>query len=97
MNRTERITYMERRLDEAAEAVSALEAALDRYAAVRAGLRELTAYYEGGQWMEDFEADAAGEIPRDLKRGVLSEDAVYDLLTDHDRVVRRLRELGRGD
>lgn len=47
-------------------------------------LRELTgaleAYYTGGDWMRDFEADEAGLLPKDLPRGVLSEDGIYDLL-----------------
>ena len=43
--------------------------------------RILTEYMDGGQWMKDYEADERGELPADLKRGVLSEDALYDLLT----------------
>ena len=49
-------------------------------------LEVLTDYYANGQWMRDYEADEKGEIPRNLKRGVLSEDAVYDLLSEVDRV-----------
>lgn len=43
-------------------------------------LKALTDYYENGQWLKDFERDEKGELPKDLKRGVLSEDAVYNLL-----------------
>lgn len=93
MEQIERIVRMERALDEGAEALETLEAALDRYAAAQAGLAELRAYYEDGRWMEDFTSDAAGRLPRDLKRGVLSEDAVYDLLTDNNRLTARMREL----
>ena len=45
-------------------------------------VRELTQYYEGGVWLSDYELDEQGLLPRDLKRGVLSEDGVYDLLTE---------------
>ena len=45
-------------------------------------LYELTSYYESGQWLQDFEADERGELPKDLKRGVLSEDGVYNLLSE---------------
>ena len=31
---------------------------------------------------EDYEADERGELPPDLKRGVLSQDALYDLLEE---------------
>ena len=45
-------------------------------------LRLLDAYYSSGEWMEDYEADERGELPPDLKRGVLAQDALYDLLED---------------
>lgn len=45
-------------------------------------LRELLAYYEGGQWLADYEADQRGELPRELKRGVLSQDGVWELLEE---------------
>ena len=45
-------------------------------------LEELLRYYEGGQWLLDYRADERGELPRDLKRGVLSEDGVWNLLTE---------------
>ena len=44
-------------------------------------LRLLEAYYTSGTWRDDYEADERGELPPDLKRGVLSQDGLYDLLT----------------
>ena len=41
--------------------------------------------------MDDFEADEEGRIPADLKRGVLSEDAVYDLMTEHRELMTRMQ------
>ena len=43
-------------------------------------LRLLEEYYSSGEWREDYEADELGELPPDMKRGVLSQDALYDLL-----------------
>ena len=48
-------------------------------------LRLLEAYYTSGAWREDYEADERGELPPDLKRGVLSQDALYDLLEELDK------------
>ena len=45
-------------------------------------LRLLEEYYTSGEWREDYEADERGELPPDLKRGVLSQDALYDLLEE---------------
>ena len=41
----------------------------------------LSSYYEY-IWKEDFEADEQGLIPKDMKRGVLSEDGLYNLLQE---------------
>ena len=43
-------------------------------------LRTLSYYMDSGLWLSDFEADERGELPDDLKRGVLSEDGLYNLL-----------------
>lgn len=45
-------------------------------------LRLLENYYTSGEWREDYEADEREELPPDLKRGVLSQDALYDLLEE---------------
>lgn len=80
MNQIQRIQHMEQILNEGKEAVQALEDALERYQALKPRLKELEAYYSSPLWMQDFEDDNAGKLPRDLPRGVLSEDAVYNLL-----------------
>ena len=46
----------------------------------KALLQRLIAYYDGGAWLRDYALDEAGLLPADLKRGVLSEDGVYNLL-----------------
>ena len=59
-----------------------------------AGVREvisvLTRYYESGQWLQDYERDEKGLLPGDLKRGVLSQDGLYDLL-DRLKICSTLR------
>ena len=87
---TERITEMEDCLDTCAAASKQLEEALDAYEACRRQYAKLQAYYEGGQWQKDFEADEKGKVPQDLKRGVLSEDAVYDLLSENKELTVRM-------
>ena len=44
-------------------------------------LTQLLRYYEGGQWLHDYEMDEQGILPPHLKRGVLSQDAVFDFLS----------------
>ena len=49
-----------------------------------AKLRELEAYYGSREWKADYCADEAGLLPTDLKRGVLSEDGIYNVLDQFD-------------
>ena len=42
----------------------------------------LKKYMDSGQWLKDFKADEKGKLPAGLKRGVLSEDGLYNLLEE---------------
>ena len=68
MDIIERITYM--------------EALFDRALTERVIPRELIDYYTGGQWLLDYEAEERGELPPDLKRGVLSQDGLWNLMEE---------------
>ena len=77
-------------LDRVAPVLENLEEALDAFDGIQEDVRELSAYYEDDDWREDFEADEAGKLPADLKRGVLSEDGIYDVLSSHYALTVRL-------
>lgn len=68
LDRIERVEDYERLFDEAAISPDPEK------------LAALDAYYTSGEWLEDYEADERCELPPDLKRGVLSQDGLYDLL-----------------
>ena len=93
MTRIERITHMEGLLDKSAEVIARLEQALEDFAALQPDIAELEAYYTSQQWRKDFEADEAGKLPKDLKRGVLSEDGIYDLLSDYQCLKDQIRTI----
>ena len=77
-------------LDRVAPVLENLEEALDAFDGIQEDVQELSAYYESDEWREDFEADEAGRLPLDLKRGVLSEDGIYDVLSNHYALTVRL-------
>lgn len=81
---------MERRLNRATAAVKRLEAALDKWEAAQEAIAALDEYYGSDLWKQDFADDEAGRLPADLKRGVLSEDAIWDLLADVKELKARL-------
>ena len=86
MKQLERIVHMESLFDKSEKVVRRLEQALEDFAALQPDMAELEAYYTSPQWRKDFEADEAGKLPKDLKRGVLSEDGLWNLLGDYQRL-----------
>ena len=90
MEQIERIRQMELRLERAAAAVMELSAALDKYEAVQEDIETLDAYYGSEDWKQDYADDEAGLLPPDLKRGVLSEDGIWNLLSDAHELSDRL-------
>ena len=90
---TTRIRQMERCLVSASAAVKRLEAALDRYESVQQAIAALDEYYGSDLWRQDLADDEAGLLPENLKRGVLSQDAIWNLLTDVRTLTTRLRTL----
>ncbi|MBR0179775.1 MAG: DUF4298 domain-containing protein [Firmicutes bacterium] len=95
MKRVERIAYYEELLDRIITANGELEQALTGVRQALPALKELDKYYGSLQWRGDLAADEAGKLPRDLKRGVLSEDGAYDALTDSQRLLADMRELAK--
>ena len=89
----QRIAAMEAAFDRTEAAVKALTQALDEYETARVDIDRLTDYLESGAWREDFEMDEAGLVPTDLKRGVLSEDSLYNLLADIVSLHEQMQEI----
>ena len=85
MKQIERIKEMEVRLERAAAAV------MDKYEAVQEDIKALRKYYDSRQWKQDYADDEAGRLPADLKRGVLSEDGIWNLLEDVCELNERLK------
>lgn len=89
--RIARITEMEETFDRSAAALEAFDRALTAFEEAQPTISTLASYYGSVEWFEDRDADEAGNLPSDLKRGVLGEDLPYDLLLDyHDVAVRML-------
>ena len=77
----ERIKWMEQRYNNALAAIK--DGAAVSLKAVKEDVAELSKYYGSELWKQDFAADEAGKLPPDLKRGVLSEDGIWNLLSDY--------------
>jgi hypothetical protein len=84
---------MEQQMERASTAVMELSAALDKYEEAQEAIAALSEYYDSNDWKQDFADDEAGKLPQDLKRGVLSEDGIWNLLADNRELMDRLREM----
>ena len=91
--RIERISAMEGRFDEATRVLGELDRLIGEYEDFKDELEVLKDYMDSGKWKEDYEADEAGKLPSEFKRGVLSQDGLYNLLQDADRIVRSAQEV----
>jgi len=90
-----RIRKMERSLNRSTVAVKRLSTALDKWDAIQDDIAALDEYYGSGEWRQDFEDDETGKLPQDLKRGVLSEDGIWNLLADCKELKNRMRKSGK--
>ena len=77
----ERVCSMEAALDAVLAALEIRGEAAFEESAVQEHLRQLADYMDSGLWLADYQRDEAGGFPRGLKRGVLAQDTLYDLLS----------------
>lgn len=76
----ERIKLMEDAFDQLQKAEAQDAAVIFVDASLKNLLQVLQQYYEGGEWLKDYELDEKGLLPQELKRGVLAQDEVYNFL-----------------
>ena len=86
----ERIKWMEQRFNNAMATIK--DGSADSLKAIKEDVAELSKYYGSELWKLDFAADEAGILPPDLKRGVLSEDGIWNLLSDYREIQMTKRE-----
>lgn len=85
-----RVTEMEKIMDEALEVMNNAKEHQDRFLGFQPQIKRLEEYYSGQDWKDDFVLDEAGELPKELKRGVLSEDGIYDVLERNKELLKTM-------
>ncbi len=88
----ERIRSNEERLDKILDAVNELNNALDKFENIQEDLIELNKYYGSEEWFKDKELHDSGKI-KNIKAGVLSEDGVWNALTDIRAIYEKMYEI----
>ena len=83
----ERIKWMEQRFNNALAVIK--DGDTDSLMTIKEDITELSKYYSSELWKMDFAADEAGHLPPNLKRGVLSEDGIWNLLADYREIQKK--------
>ena len=104
MEQIERIKLMEQHFDQATSAAASLATALDQYEEAQDAVRALSDYYGSATWKQDFVDDEQHQLDASttdtadsgygkLKRGVLSEDGIWNLLETLSELKSRMKAL----
>ena len=93
MSDTKHIESMEMILNTHSQLLAELESVLDRFEAHQEAYQSLKDYYTSPEFLGDVDLSNQGKFT-DIACGILSEDAVYNLLTDHYQLGIRLLEVG---
>lgn len=89
----ERIQKMEGYLNDYAKTLEETKKAVDRLKEHQESYIQLRNYYSSQVYFDDLELSHQADFPADLPCGVLSEDAVYDLLDEHFQMGVELLEI----
>lgn len=89
-NVPQHIYTMESILDKATQKMDALEKKIAEYEEFQSEIKKLEAYYTSQQWKDDYAMDEAGSFPEKLKRGVLSQDGIWNMLERNSALKRKI-------
>ncbi len=91
MDLPQHIYRMETIFDKAQYLLNSLEEKISEFEAFQLEIQKLEEYYESPLWKKDFEMDEAGMFPEEVKRGVLSEDGIYNILERYKELLDLLK------
>ena len=92
MSTRERIIKNEERLDNVLISIRNLEDALNNFKINKKNMRLLNKYYGSNNWFKDKETFEKGELI-DIKAGVLSEDAVWNMNEDIKDLILEMKSI----
>jgi len=78
---------------EVEEAIKQAEVGVDMLIDQWENICTLNDYLDSGEWQADFEADERGELGKEIPRGVLSEDALYNTLDRLQDVLGQMKSI----
>ncbi len=94
MEQVARIQKMEQFLNESTNIIQEFSSVFERFLQCQEGIEQLKQYYGSKEWYEDLESYDDGKLPKGLRCGVLSEDLIYNMLTDYRELAIQMLETG---
>ena len=92
MELPQHVYQMELILERACGMLDLLDEKIAEFKEFQPEIQKLEEYYASPQWKKDFAMDEAGLFPAELKRGVLSEDGIYNILERNKEMLEMLKE-----
>ena len=92
MELPQHVYQMELILERARDMLDLLDEKITEFKEFQSEIQKLEEYYASPQWKKDFAMDEAGLFPAELKRGVLSEDGIYNILERNKAMLEMLKE-----
>ena len=92
-DKIQRIQRMEGYLNDYAKTLEETKKAVDQLREHQESYIQLSDYYSSQAYFDDLDLSNQAGFPADLPCGVLSEDAVYDLLDEHFQMGVELLEI----
>ena len=77
-----RITKMEKLFDDLKFSFEKSKEEFYKNKNLQRKLKALTNYYENGKWLKDYQIDEENLLPKNIKRGILSQDGIYNFLNE---------------
>lgn len=90
----DRINKNEERINKLLTIIKELNNSLDKYESNKKDLSLLNKYYGSKNWFKDKEELEKGNI-KNIKAGVLSEDAIWNMLEEIKELKKRMRALSK--
>lgn len=93
MDKIKNIENMEKILNNTKKIFKEFKEVLDKLEKNQKDYKKLITYYGSEEWFSDVEDSNNNLLPKNLKCGVLSEDAVYNMISDNHELAVKMLEI----
>lgn len=93
MKQITRINKYENILNDSNKIIKKVDKYLDEYNAIQDKIKELSTYYGSEIWYQDIEDFDKQLLPKETKAGILSEDAIYNMLANNKEIAIKMLEI----